>query len=126
MRIQVRNIEDGVKVVDCAGKLILGRGTFALRSSVLDCFYAGQTKISLNLGEVTRVDCAGLGELVRLFSLARQIGAELRLTNLSPRVKDLMELTKLLMPFRGSYPDEKKATANFLKEPEREREEVMI
>jgi anti-sigma B factor antagonist len=125
MRSRVRNLEGGITVVDCAGKLTLDRGASTLHHTVLDLFYAGHTRVILNFSEVTRVDCAGLGELVSLFKLTGQIGAELRLTNLSQRVKQLLDLTRLLSVF-GDIPDEQSALASLRKATDIEMKEVTV
>jgi anti-sigma B factor antagonist len=125
MRSRVRNLEGGITVLDYAGKLTLDRGATMLRHTLLDLLYAGHKRVILNFSEVTRVDCAGLGELVNLFKLAGQIGAELRLTNLSRRVKQVLHLTQLLSVF-GDTPDEQSAVASLLKAPDTEMEEVAI
>jgi anti-sigma B factor antagonist len=124
MRSRVRNLEGGITVVDCAGKLILDREV-PLCHTVLHLFYAGHRRVILNFSEVTRVDCAGLGELVSLFKLAGQIGAKLRLTNLSERVKHLLDLTQLLSVF-GNTPNEQSGVASLMKAPNTEMEEVAV
>jgi anti-sigma B factor antagonist len=125
MRSSVRNLEGGITVVDCAGKLTFDRGASTLHHTVLDLLYAGRTRVILNFSEVTRVDCAGLGELVSLFKLTGEIGAELRLTNLSQRVKQLLDLTQLLSVF-GDTSDEQSAVASLPKATDIEMKEVTV
>src|SRR5262245_59580425 len=117
MRSRVRNLEGGITVLDCAGKLTLDGGVTILRHTLMDLLYAGHTRVILNFSEVTHVDCAGLGELVSLFKLAGQIGAELRLINLSLSVRQVLHLTQLLSVF-GDTPDEQSAVASLLKAPQ--------
>ena len=124
MKSRVRNLEGGITVVDCAGKLMLDREA-PLCHTVLQLFYTGHKRVILNFSEVTHVDCAGLGELVSLFRLAGQIGAKLRLTNLSERVKHLLDLTQLLSVF-GDIPDEQGGIASLMKAPTTEMEEVAV
>jgi anti-sigma B factor antagonist len=76
-------------------------------------------------GGITVVDCAGLGELVSLFKLTGEIGAELRLTNLSQRVKQLLDLTQLLSVF-GDTSDEQSAVASLPKVTDIEMREVTV
>jgi anti-anti-sigma regulatory factor len=63
--------------------------------------------------------------LVSLFKLTGQIGAELRLTNLSQRVKQLLDLTRLLSVF-GDIPDEQSAVASLRKAIDIEMKEVTV
>lgn len=47
--------------------------------------------IVLDLGEVTRIDAAGVGELVRTFNLTAVANGRLRVTNASPWVQEVLE-----------------------------------
>jgi anti-sigma B factor antagonist len=55
----------------------------------------GHKQILLNLGDVNYIDSSGLGALVSFFTNARKQGGELKLLNLTDRVTDLMQMTKL-------------------------------
>jgi anti-anti-sigma factor len=118
MKINIREAQGGVKIVDCVGKLIVDKGTATLRQTVLELYYQGQSKILLNLGDVAHVDGTGLGELVSCLVIARHIGAELKLMKLSNRLVELMEKTQLLPLFGGNYSDEREALASFLAQPQ--------
>jgi anti-anti-sigma factor len=118
MKINIREAEGGVKIIDCAGKLIVNKGTTTLRQTVLELYYQGQIKILLNLGDVAHIDGTGLGELVSCLVIARHIGAELRLMKLSNRLVELMEKTQLLTLFGRNYSNEKEALASFLAQRE--------
>ncbi len=52
-------------------------------------------KIVVNLSRVTYVDSSGLATLVEVLKNMRSYGGRLRLTNLSAKVKNLFEITKL-------------------------------
>ena len=89
---------DGIVVLDCSGRIIFGEETTALREKVKQLL--GETKqIVLNLGEVNYIDSGGLGTLVALFTSARSAGASIKLANLTQRVGDLLQVTKLLTVF---------------------------
>jgi anti-sigma B factor antagonist len=59
----------------------------------------GQKKILLNLGEVSYIDSSGIGELVSAFTTVTNGGGQLKLLNLTKRVKDLLQITKLYTVF---------------------------
>ena len=65
----------------------------------------------LDLGDVSYVDSAGLGQLVQVHATTRHHGGSLKLLNLTKRLKDLLVLTKLLTVF-DSY-DEAEAIGSF-------------
>ena len=103
---------NGVTIIDLNGQITLGEASAALRAEILDQANNGSKKILLNLGEVSYIDSAGLGELTGSFTSVRNRGGALKLVNLTKRVHDLMQITKLYTVF-DVYDDEKKALASF-------------
>ena len=90
---------DGVTVVDLSGRITLGEGSVLLRDSIRDLIAKGTKKILLNLGDVTYIDSSGIGELVSAFTTVRNQGGELKLLNLTKKVHDLLQITKLYTVF---------------------------
>jgi anti-sigma B factor antagonist len=90
---------DGVTVVDMSGRITLGEGSVVLRDTIRDLIGKGQKKILLNLGDVTYIDSSGIGELVSAFTAVRREGGELKLLNLTKKVHDLLQITKLYTVF---------------------------
>ena len=98
MKTSTRQI-DGVTVVDLSGRITLGEGSVILRDTVRDLIGKGEKKILLNLGDVTYIDSSGIGELVSAFTTVRNQGGELKLLNLTKKVHDLLQITKLYTVF---------------------------
>ena len=90
---------DGVAIVDLRGRITLGDGSVTVRNTVHDLLAKGQKNILLNLGDVNYIDSSGIGELVSAFTTAKKQGGELKLLNLSKRVHDLLQITKLYTVF---------------------------
>ena len=90
---------DGVNIVDCSGRITLGEGSVVLRDAVKDLLGKGQKKILLNLGDVNYIDSSGIGELVSAFTTVKNQGGELKLLNLTKKVHDLLQITKLYTVF---------------------------
>ncbi|MBZ5505391.1 MAG: STAS domain-containing protein [Acidobacteriia bacterium] len=105
---------DGVTVVDMSGRITLGEGSVVLRDSIRDLVGKGQKKILLNLGDVTYIDSSGIGELVSAFTAVRREGGELKLLNLTKKVHDLLQITKLYTVF-DIKDDEAAAIQSFTK-----------
>jgi anti-sigma B factor antagonist len=89
----------GVTVVDISGRIELGEESAALRELVSELLNNGHKQILLNLGAVHYIDSSGLGTLVSSFTSARKQGGELKLLNLTDKVTDLMQMTKLYTVF---------------------------
>lgn len=90
---------DGIAVVDVSGRIILGEETKLLRETIQRLIGAGQNDIILDLGEVSFIDSAGIGELVSAFTSVRNRGGELKLLKLTRRVRDVLQITKLYTVF---------------------------
>ena len=99
MQISERTIGD-VVIVDVAGKITLGDGgDVALRDKMRSLIQQDHKKVLLNLGEVSYVDSAGLGEIVQSYATVTKNGGKLKLLNVTKRIKDLLSITKLLTVF---------------------------
>ncbi len=90
---------DGVIVLDLRGRLTLGEGTEALRTRIRQLMQAGYTQIILNLEEVSYIDSVGLSTLVSSYTTARREGGDMKLLNLTKRVHDLLQITRLSTVF---------------------------
>ncbi len=98
MKASTRQV-DGITIVDLSGRIILGEGSVVLRDTVRDLVAKGNKKILLNLGDVSYIDSSGIGELVSAFTSVRNQGGELKLLNLTKKVHDLLQITKLYTVF---------------------------
>jgi anti-sigma B factor antagonist len=103
---------DGVTIVDLSGRIVLGEPTATLRETLQDLVRRGQKKVLLNLADVNYVDSSGLGALVSGFTTLTNQQGELKLLNLTKKVKDLLQITKLLTVF-DVYDDEAAAVRSF-------------
>jgi anti-sigma B factor antagonist len=113
MKISTRQV-DGVTILDLSGRITLGEGSVVLRDAVRDLLTKGQKHILLNLGDVSYIDSSGIGELVSAFTTVRNQGGELKLLNLTKKVHDLLQITKLYTVF-DIKDDEASAVASFTK-----------
>ena len=101
-----------VAIMDLSGKLTLGKGDVALRGRLLELLDEGIRNIIINLQELKVMDSSGLGELIRCRTTCSQHGAELKLLNLTPKVYNLLEVTRLIGVFE-IYTDEVEAIPSF-------------
>jgi anti-sigma B factor antagonist len=103
---------NGVTVLDLSGRITLGEGSVQLRDAIRGLISKGQKNILLNLAEVNYIDSSGLGELVSAFTTAKNQQADVKLLNLTKKVHDLLQLTKLYTVF-DIKDDEAGAIASF-------------
>lgn len=100
MNLNARRLDD-VVILDLTGRITIGEGTLTLRAQIKTLLDGGQTKFLLNLADVDYIDSSGLGELVTSFTTVRSKGGQLKLLNLTRRVRDLLQITKLLTVFEA-------------------------
>jgi anti-sigma B factor antagonist len=135
---------DGVSIVDIAGKITAGDALPVFRQAIRDEVSRGHNKILLNLKDVSYIDSSGLGELVMALgtveqticascgttvfkdddgnwepcaqceSKERKRWGELKLTNATRQVTDLLQFTKLYTVF-DVHESETDALASFSK-----------
>ena len=104
---------DGILIVDCHGRIVFGEESAMLRDAIRKLI-AENKRIVMNLGGVNYIDSGGLGTLVSLYTTARTSGGAIKLANLTQRVGDLLQVTKLVTVFEV-YPNEEQAIESFRK-----------
>ena len=115
MKATIRQV-DSVTVVDVSGRITLGEGCVQLRELIRDQLSKGNKNILLNLADVTYIDSSGIGELVSAYTGVSKQGGALKLLNLTKKVHDLLQITKLYTVF-DVHDDEAKAISSFAKTP---------
>jgi anti-sigma B factor antagonist len=102
---------DGILVLNCSGRIVFGEESSLLRETVKNAI-PNNRRIVLNLGDVNYIDSGGLGTLVALHATAHNAGSSIKLANLTKRVGDLLQVTKLLTVF-DVYNSEYEALESF-------------
>ena len=102
-----------VTVVDLSGRITLGDGSALLRKTIRGLLQDERKRILLNLADVDYIDSSGIGELVSGFTAVKNQSGELKLLQLTKKVRDLLQITKLYTVF-DIYTDENTAIRSFL------------
>jgi len=93
LKIEKRQV-NGVTIVSCQGRIMFGDEANAVRDFLKEAL-AETPRMVLNLAGVTYIDSGGLGTLVGVYSSARSAGADIKLTGLGQRLRDVLQITKL-------------------------------
>lgn len=101
----------GVTVIACHGRITFGEEAAALREK-LKLALNSSRRIVLNLAGVSYIDSGGLGTMVGVYSSARSAGADIKLSGLGQRLRDVLQVTKLVTVFEV-YETEQQAVAAF-------------
>jgi anti-sigma B factor antagonist len=102
----------GIVILDLDGKIALGETNRNLHTTLKGLAESSENNVLVNLEKVTAIDSSGLGELVAGFASLERNGGTMKLLNLSPRITELMTITKLFTVF-DLFDDEADAVASF-------------
>ncbi len=98
-------------VLDLNGRIVLGDATEQLRETVLKAAEDSRCLV-LNLGGVSYMDSAGLGQLVGCHATVTNAGGQIKLLNVQSRLGELLQITRLHTMFE-IYEDELAALHSF-------------
>src|SRR5713226_4536588 len=110
LKLNTRTVK-GVTIVDCNGRIVFGEESALLRDTIKQLIKESN-QIVLNLGGISYIDSGGLGTLVALYTTAQNAGGAVKLANLTQRVGDLLQVTKLVTVFEV-HDSEQKALDSF-------------
>jgi anti-sigma B factor antagonist len=88
-----------VTVMMLSGRITLGDESNQLRNRIKATLGKGKKYLVLDLGEVTRIDSAGLGTLVSSYTTVSNAGGQLKLANLTKKFSETLAITKLVTVF---------------------------
>ena len=112
MTLEQKNVGD-VAIVKITGDITLNKGgDVLLKDKINSLLQQGNKKVLLDLGGVSYVDSAGLGQLVHVHTTTTHNGGKLKLLNMTKRLTDLLVVTKLATVF-DTYENEAEALASF-------------
>jgi anti-sigma B factor antagonist len=107
-----RREEGSITIIEPKGKITIGEGDVLLREEITRLLSEEKKKLMLDLGGVSYMDSAGVGELVSVYTSVKNRGGELKLSCLTKKIKDLLQITQLMTIF-DSYETTPEAIAAF-------------
>ena len=111
--LDVRERKAGdVTILDLSGSIRMGEGCISLRNAIRGLADDGKKNILLNLDSVKNVDSSGIGEMIANYTSITRDGGQLKLLNLTEKIRDLLVITKLLTVF-DAYESESEALTTF-------------
>jgi anti-sigma B factor antagonist len=94
-----RHEEGSVTVIEPKGKITIGEGDVLLRDEISKLLAENKKQLVLDLSGVSYMDSAGVGELVSVYTSVKNRGGELKLSCLTKKIKDLLQITQLMTIF---------------------------
>jgi anti-sigma B factor antagonist len=89
----------GITIVEISGRITLGDESQLLRTRIKELLSQGKTRLILDLAQVSYIDSAGLGTLVGGYTSAYNMGAIMKLANLTKKFHEQLNITKLVTIF---------------------------
>jgi anti-sigma B factor antagonist len=105
-------IRADVTILDISGRITVQDGVAEFRAAVRQLLQRGRLQLLVNVDGVSYIDSTALGEIVRLYTTATQMGGALKLLHVHGRVRDLLLVAHLLRIF-AVFDTEAEALASF-------------
>lgn len=102
----------GVVILDLAGEIEIGDSSSELYLNLRSLADEGKHRVIVNLERVSSIDSCGLGTLVAGYVTFERSGGRMKLSNLPPKIAELMTATRLYLLFE-TFEDEALAIASF-------------
>jgi anti-sigma B factor antagonist len=109
MALEIKEKElRGIIILEPVGRLVLGQESMDFRGKVKEVLeksdwvkerWGWETRIVLDLGNLSFVDSAGLGAIIAARTSAVNRGAGIKLANLTKKMRDALTITKLATVF---------------------------
>jgi anti-sigma B factor antagonist len=91
--------DDGTPTLRCRGRITTE--TSGLFKTEVKNWVPRSKLVIVDLSNVDYIDSSGLGTVLATYITAKAAGCTVRLVNLTPRIKDLLQLTRLASVFEG-------------------------
>ena len=100
MKLNEKNIGD-VVVLELSGKIMGGPDASLLNDKLHELVEAGKIKVVVDLSKVNWMNSSGLGILIGAMTTIKNNNGELKLANVTERIKSLFIITKLITVFES-------------------------
>ena len=94
MKCNTKQVDD-VLVIEIQGEIMGGADSESFRNIIYEAIEEDKVFIVVDLKNATWMNSSGLGMLISGLTTLRSSGGDLRLTNLSEKVRRPLEITKL-------------------------------
>lgn len=91
--------QDGVVILEPKGKIMGGPDATALKESIRDYVNDNKKHVVIDLAEVDWMNSTGLGIMISCLKTVKEAGGELKLSNVTDKIKSLLTITKLVTVF---------------------------
>lgn len=112
------HIEDDVVILALRGNLMGDPETTEFREKIKDLVRDGFLKIVLDVSKVKWINSSGLGALISALTSVTNAGGDMRISNVTEKIKSLFMITQLIKVFKV-FESNERAAASFKVDPVR-------
>lgn len=91
--------QDGIVILEPRGKIMGGPDATALKESIRDYVNQDKNRVVIDLAQVDWMNSTGLGIMISCLKTVKEAGGELKLSNVTDKIKSLLTITKLVTVF---------------------------
>ncbi len=102
LQIDIQKKQAGETIAVCHGRI--SSETVPVLQEEVRRLIPESSRIVLDVGDVSYLDSSGLGALMTLYASARKSGSDLKLAHLTPRIVDLLRITRMEAVFEDYGP----------------------
>ena len=99
MRIDVEKKSNNIVMIRPHGKIVSGEKVMSLKEAINKVVEDGFVKVLVDFEDVPFMDSTGLGVLIAAYTTLKSKNGQMSLIKITPRIKDLLTITKLLTLF---------------------------
>lgn len=93
--------QEGIVILEPKGKIMGGPDASLLYDKLHECMEQGKKKIVIDLSGVDWMNSTGLGILISSYTKLRNQDGDLKLANVTDKIKSLLTITKLVTVFEA-------------------------
>jgi len=112
LQVAERDVGD-VTILKIKGQMVLDEGDIPLRKDIDALIEHGHVKLVFDMRDISRLDSAGIGCLVRSYLATHRHGGTVKLLNVPPRAGVLLKISRLDNVFE-IYDSEDAAMQSFM------------
>ena len=91
--------QDSVIILEPKGKIMGGPDATVLKEAIRDYVNQNKKNVVIDLAEVDWMNSTGLGIMISCLKTVREAGGEMKLANVTDKIKSLLTITKLITVF---------------------------
>jgi anti-sigma B factor antagonist len=91
--------QNGVIILEPKGKIMGGPDATMLKESIRDHVNQNVKNVVIDLKEVDWMNSTGLGIMISCLKTVREAGGDMKLSNVTDKIKSLLTITKLITVF---------------------------